>query len=109
MFAVVWFCVDGVLIPADFGQTDIYYFKEAGINFAEGLGLTTRFTYGNPTFDYRDYAHYPPIYPFLFGLYVKAAGVSAISHEIIRIRLRLCVVTESNGFPARALRAAPRA
>jgi hypothetical protein len=82
IFIAAWFCVDGILIAPDFGQLDIYYFKDAGINFAEGLGLTTRFTYGNPTFAYRDYAQYPPIYPLTFGLYAKAAGVSALSNQL---------------------------
>jgi hypothetical protein len=81
-FVVVWFCIDGLLVPPDFGQTDIYYFKDAGINFAQGLGLKMRFTYGNPTFAYRDYAHYPPLYPLLFGIYVKAVGVSAASNQV---------------------------
>src|ERR1700691_4363774 len=82
VFAVAWFCVDALLVPPGFGHTDIYYFKDSGINFAEGLGLTTRFTYGNPTFAYRDYAHYPPVYPLLFGLYAKLAGVTALSNQI---------------------------
>jgi hypothetical protein len=80
--ALAWVLVDGVLLPPAFGQTDIYYFKDAGINFAEGRGLTTRFTYGNPSFAYRDYAHYPPVYPLLFGWYARAAGVSARSNQI---------------------------
>jgi hypothetical protein len=91
MCIVAWFCVDDVLIPPDFGQLDIYYFKDSGINFAEGLGLRTRFTYGNPTFAYRDYAQYPPIYPFAFGVFVKAAGVSAASNQIFNSLVALLV------------------
>jgi hypothetical protein len=80
-FALAWLLLDGFVIPPDFGHTDIYYFKDAGINLAEGLGLTTRFTYGNPTFLYKDFATYPPIYPFLFGVFVKLWGVSAVSNQ----------------------------
>jgi hypothetical protein len=81
-FIAAWLCVDAFVAPPDFGQLDIYYFKDSGINFAEGLGLTTRFTYGNPTFAYRDYAQYPPIYPLAFGLFSKATGISAHSNQL---------------------------
>jgi hypothetical protein len=81
VFALAWLALDGLVIPPDFGHTDIYYFKDAGINFAEGLGLTTRFTYGNPTFLYKDFATYPPIYPLAFGIYAKFCGVSAVSNQ----------------------------
>src|ERR1700688_1725408 len=91
VFTAAWFCVDGILIAPDFGQFDIYYFKDSGINFAEGLGLTTRFTYGNPTFAYRDYAQYPPLYPLAFGLYAKVAGVSPLSNQIFNSLVALLV------------------
>jgi hypothetical protein len=80
-FAVAWLILDGLLVPPDFGHEDIYYFKDAAINLAEGMGLTTRFTYGNPTFLYKDFATYPPIYPLVFGVYAKLCGVSAVSNQ----------------------------
>jgi hypothetical protein len=91
VLAVAWLCIDGVLIAPDFGHTDIYYFKDSGVNFAEGLGLKTRFTYGNPTFAYRDYAQYPPLYPLLFGVYAKAAGISAASNQLFNSLVAMLV------------------
>jgi hypothetical protein len=64
-----WFFVDAFVLPPNFGGTDIYYFKDAGINFAQGLGFVTRFTFGNPTFEYQAYSQYPPLYPLLFGVF----------------------------------------
>ena len=77
---------------------DIYYFKDSGINFAEGLGLKTRFTYGNPTFDYRDYSQYPPLYPLIFGVYTKIAGVSAVANQVFNSLI--AVLTGLVGFAA---------
>ena len=69
-FYILWVIIDGYLIPPTFGGTDIYYFKDPGINLAEGLGFTSRFTFGNPTFEYSVYSQYPPLYPLLFGIFV---------------------------------------
>ena len=80
--AIGWFIVDAFILPPGFGTTDIYYFKDAGINFAEGLGLVSRFTFGNPTFDYHVYSQYPPLYPLLFGFFVKLFGASAVANQI---------------------------
>jgi hypothetical protein len=91
LLAGLWLGVDGWLIAPGFGQFDIYYFKDAGINFAEGLGLTTRFSYGNPSFDYRDYSQYPPLYPLLFGLYTRAVGVSALANQVYNSLLAVLV------------------
>ena len=81
-FAAVWLVVDGVLLPPSFGHTDIYYFKDAGLNFAQGLGLTSRFTYGNATFEYRDFSTYPPLYPLVFGLFARVAGISVVANQV---------------------------
>ncbi|MBN9088923.1 MAG: hypothetical protein J0J01_18610 [Reyranella sp.] len=76
-----WFVVDGLLLPPAFGGTDIYYFKDAGINLVSGLGFVSRFTFGNPTFLDQVYAQYPPIYPLLFGLFAKLFGISAVTNQ----------------------------
>ena len=80
--AVAWLIVDGLLLPPPFGGTDFYYFKDPGINWATGLGFVSRFTFGNPTFDYQIYAVYPPVYPALFGFAAKLLGVSASTSQI---------------------------
>ena len=81
-FGISWLIVDAFFLPPNFGGMDIYYFKDAGINFAEGLGFVSRFTFGNPSFEYHAYAVYPPIYPLLFGLFVKLFGTSALTNQI---------------------------
>lgn len=86
----VWFLIDAFLLPPSFGATDIYYFKDAGINLAEGLGLVSRFTFGNPTFEYHSYSQYPPAYPLLFGLFVKTFGVSVLSNQAFNSTIALC-------------------
>jgi hypothetical protein len=91
VFALAWFCVDGLLIPPDFGHTDIYYFKDAGINFAAGLGLTTRFTYGSPGFAYHDYAVYPPLYAFAFGVFASLFGISAVANQAFNSLIAIAV------------------
>jgi hypothetical protein len=88
--AVAWFVIDGFVLSPSFGGTDIYYFKDAGINFAQGLGFASRFTFGNPTFEYHSYSQYPPTYPLLFGLYVKLFGASAESNQVFNSALALC-------------------
>lgn len=79
---LLWLAVDGWMLPPAFGGMDIYYFKDPGANLADGLGFVTRFTYGNPSLDYKPYAQYPPIYPFLYGLFAEAMGVSLRSNQI---------------------------
>lgn len=82
LFSAAWFVADGFILPPNFGGIDIYYFKDAGINFAQGLGFVSRFTFGNPTFEYQVYSQYPPIYPLLFGVFVKIFGASAYTNQI---------------------------
>ena len=88
--AAASFVIDAFLLPPSFGATDIYYFKDAGINFAEGLGLVSRFTFGNPTFEYHSYSQYPPVYPLLFGLFVKVFGASVLSNQVFNSTIALC-------------------
>lgn len=85
--AIAWFIVDGLLLPPPFAGSDVYYFKDPGINWATGLGFVSRFTFGNPTFDYKIYAIYPPAYPALFGLVTKLLGVSTSTSQIFNAAL----------------------
>ena len=80
--SAAWFVIDGFVLPPAFGGIDIYYFKDAGINFAQGLGFVSRFTFGNPTFEYQAYSQYPPVYPLLFGFFVKIFGTSAFTNQL---------------------------
>ncbi len=87
VFAAGWFVLDGLLVPPAFGGTDFYYFKDSAINLASGLGFVSRFTFGNPTFDDRVFAIYPPVYALLFALFVKLAGVSAATNQAFNAAL----------------------
>lgn len=82
LFAAAWLILDNALLQPALGGVDIYFFKEPGLNLAEGLGFTTRFTYGNPTFAYAPYSHYPPVYPLLFALWVKLFGATVQSNQL---------------------------
>jgi hypothetical protein len=88
-FALAWIVVDGLWIPPAFGNTDIYYFKDAALNFAEGRGLVTRFTFGNPSFEYRDFGIYPPLYASLFGIWARLTGISVWSNQLFNT----CIAT----------------
>lgn len=80
-FVAAWFAVDGLIVPPALGGTDFYYFKDAAINLASGLGFVSRFMFGNPTFDDKVFAIYPPLYTLLFASFVKVAGVSAATNQ----------------------------
>jgi len=82
VLAVAWIVLDAFVVPPAFGYIDVYYFKDAALNFAEGHGLVTRFMYGNPSFDYRDFAIYPPLYPYLFGIWSRLAGISIFTNQL---------------------------
>jgi len=60
---------------------DISCFKDSGINFALGHGLVDIVTPGNPTLVPKFYCNYPPLFPFLYGLYSSQAGVSERADE----------------------------
>ena len=91
LFVAAWFVVDGLLLPPAFGGTDFYYFKDAAINLASGLGFVSRFTFGNPTFDDRVFAIYPPLYALLFAAFVKLAGVSAAANQAFNAAVGIVV------------------
>jgi hypothetical protein len=85
--ALCWFVIDGLLLPPAFGGTDFYYFKDPSLNLATGLGFVTRFTFGSPGLADQVYAMYPPIYPLLFGLFVKLFGISAQTNQAFNAAL----------------------
>jgi hypothetical protein len=76
------------LIGPRIGQ-DFFYFADAGVNFAKGDGLKEVSTYSNPTLEYKYYANYPPVYPFLYGMYTALFGVGDYQNTFFNIFLRL--------------------
>jgi hypothetical protein len=91
IFVAAWFVVDGLLVPPAFGGTDFYYFKDAAINLATGLGFVSRFTFGNPTFEDHVFAIYPPLYALSFASFVKLAGVSAVANQAFNAAVGIVV------------------
>jgi hypothetical protein len=91
VFVAAWFVVDGLLLPPAFGGTDLYYFKDAAINLASGLGFVSRFTFGNPTFEDHVFAIYPPLYALSFASFVKLAGVSAVANQAFNAAVGIAV------------------
>ena len=74
-FFLVLLHVGIVLSEARLPSTDVFLFKDAGAN----LALTGRFVVANLPHMSPDesvpYAYYPPVFPFVFGLWSKAFGV----------------------------------
>jgi hypothetical protein len=72
---LVWVVVFLVL-PPRIPSGDLICFKDPGINFAHGEGLVARLNPGNPTLEPKIYSNYPPLFPILYGYFVRAFGVS---------------------------------
>lgn len=64
-----------VVTEARLSGTDVFLFKDAGVNYA----TTGRFVTSNlphmPPDQEMVFAYYPPVFPFVFGLWSKAFGV----------------------------------
>lgn len=103
--AGAWLLLNVAVLAPGFGHTDVYYFKDAGINFAEGRGLVSRFTYGNPTFDLAAYAHYPPLYPLAFGSFEIGFGISALSSQAFNSLISIALGLGAFAVVLRAARA----
>lgn len=73
----LWALVTGfiVLTECRFPGSDVFLFKEAAVNFA----LKSRLVAANLVYMPLDmelpFAHYPPVYPTVFGLWMKVFGI----------------------------------
>jgi hypothetical protein len=73
----LWVLVTGFIVITEcrFPGSDVFLFKEAAVNFA----LKTRLVASNLVYMPLDmelpFAHYPPVYPTVFGLWMKVFGV----------------------------------
>lgn len=70
-----WFLAYGVVLAPPLGMTDTYFFKDAGANLALGHGFVSILAFGNPTFEPKIYAHYPPLHGLAFGGFSALFGV----------------------------------
>ncbi len=89
--ALLWISLNLITIiwEAKIPGSDIFLFKEAGINLATKGRFIVR-NLSNMTIDEdRIFAYYPPMYPFLFGIWTKFVGVglkqSIVFDAIIRL------------------------
>ncbi|MEO7933692.1 MAG: hypothetical protein ABIT76_11095 [Chthoniobacterales bacterium] len=71
-----------LLTPPRIPSGDLICFKDPGINFARGEGLVERLSPAHHSLTPQFYSNYPPLAPYLYGFYVKVAGVSAKADEV---------------------------
>ena len=64
-----------VLTECRFPGTDVFLFKEAAINFALKTKLVASNLVYMPLDTEMPFAHYPPVYPIVFGLWMKVFGI----------------------------------
>jgi len=76
LFLVVCFYLmaNYVLLPW-FGGTDLYSFKDPGVNYASGRGFIGENLPTMPQGVRTLYLEYTPLYPFLFGLWCNIVGI----------------------------------
>jgi hypothetical protein len=73
--------------PPMFCGTDVFDYKDAGINLATGIGLVTRISPSNPSLELSFYGNYPPLFPVLYGFFVWIFGISPKVNVIFDLML----------------------
>lgn len=86
-----WFLVYGVLLAPPLGETDTYFYKDAGANLALGHGFVSVATFGNPTFEPKIYAQYPPLHGLAYAAFSTLFGVGP--RENVLFNLTVAAVT----------------
>ena len=85
---IFWIALYAIIGPQTLGG-DGFHFKDSGINLAIGKGLREVCTFGNPSLEYKYYANYPPVYPFLYGLYVSVVGIGDYQNTYFNLLLQI--------------------
>ena len=85
---VFWVALYAFIGPQVLGG-DGFHFKDAGINFSIGIGFKEVATHANPSLEYKYYANYPPVYPFLYGLYAFVFGVGDYQNTFFNLLLHV--------------------
>jgi len=85
---IFWIALYAIIGPQILGG-DGFHFKDSGINLAIGKGLREVCTCGNPSLEYKYYANYPPVYPFLYGLYVSVVGIGDYQNTYFNLLLQI--------------------
>ncbi len=86
-----WIVVKEARPPA----TDIFLFKEAGVNWAQTGKFQVKNLPHMPPNEAMTYAYYPPLYPLLFGVWTKAFGIGlrqSIAFDSILRALRTALI-----------------
>lgn len=95
---VAWFLLYGVILAPPLGETDTYFFKDAGANLALGHGFVSLATFGNPTLAPKLYAHYPPLQGLAYAGFSALFGVGP--RENMLFNLTVAAVTTLLAFLA---------
>lgn len=77
-----------VLTECRFPGTDVFLFKEAAINFALKTKLVASNLVYMPLDTEMPFAHYPPVYPIVFGLWMKVFGIGLKQSLLFECLLR---------------------
>jgi hypothetical protein len=85
---IFWIALYAIIGPQALG-TSGFDFKDPGINLAIGKGLREVATHANPSLEYKYYANYPPVYPFLYGLYVSVVGIGDYQNTYFDLLLHI--------------------
>ncbi len=77
MLVIVWLGLQAftVMSEAKLPSTDVFLFKEAGINFALHGKLAAKNLPNMPADQELVFSYYPPAYPFCFGVWTKFVGI----------------------------------
>ncbi|MBM4317573.1 MAG: hypothetical protein FJ116_08850 [Deltaproteobacteria bacterium] len=76
-FLGIWGVMTGIIVFTEcrFPGSDVFLFKEAAINFALKNRLVASNLVYMPMDTEMPFAHYPPIYPLVFGVWLKVFGI----------------------------------
>lgn len=86
----IWAFVTGfiVLTECRFPGSDVFLFKEAAINFALKNRLVASNLVYMPLDTELPFAHYPPVFPTVFGLWMKLTGIGLKQSLLFECLLR---------------------
>ncbi len=83
---VFWLAAFALIAP-NFGETDVYVFKEAGCNLAMGRGFTALALPGMTSAEPQLFAAYAPGLPLLFGLFAALFGCNGYANTYFDLLL----------------------
>src|SRR4051794_11545854 len=85
IIAVIFWIVMTLFWGPTISGTDVFIFKDAGVNWALGHGFKSMGIPGNFSSQLKDYGSYPPTFPFLFGIYTRLTGLGAYQNAFFSL------------------------